>query len=69
MATECKSMLECGSNIKIEGVQLLSGRVLNSRLNGRGFKSHQRHCVVSLSMTHLSLRSTGSTQEDQSRQN
>ena len=29
--------------------QWLSGRVLNSRPRGRGFKPHQRHCVVSLS--------------------
>ena len=33
---------------------------------GRGFKPHQRHCVVSLSKTHLSLLSTGSTQDDPS---
>ena len=32
----------------------------------RGFEPHRRHCVVSLSKTHLSLLSTGSTQEDQS---
>ena len=31
------------------GVQWLSGRVLNSRLKGRGFEPHRRHCVVSLS--------------------
>ena len=31
------------------GAQWLSGRVLDSRLRGRGFKPHQRHCVVSLS--------------------
>ena len=33
----------------IEGVQWLSGRVLDSRLRGRGFEPHLRHCVVSLS--------------------
>ena len=31
------------------GAQLLSGRVLDLRLRGRGFKPHQRHCVVSWS--------------------
>ena len=31
------------------GAQWLSGRVLDSRPKGRGFKPHQRHCVVSLS--------------------
>ena len=29
--------------------QWLSGRVLDSRLKGRGFEPHRRHCVVSLS--------------------
>ena len=36
---------------------------------GLGFKPHLRHCVVSLSKAHLSLLSTGSTQEDPSRHN
>ena len=31
-----------------EGAQWLSGRVLDSRLRGRGFEPHQRHCVVVL---------------------
>ena len=31
------------------GAQWRSGRVLDSRLKGSGFKPHQRHCVVSLS--------------------
>ena len=31
------------------GAQWLSGRVLDSRLRGRGFESHRLHCVVSLS--------------------
>ena len=31
------------------GVQWLSGRVLDSIPNGRGFEPHQRHCDVSLS--------------------
>ena len=47
----------------------LSGRVLEWRPRGSGFKIHQRHSVVSLSKTHLSLLSTGSTQEDLSRHN
>ena len=33
----------------LEGAQWLSGRVLDSRLRGRGFEPHRRHCVVSLS--------------------
>ena len=36
------------------GAQWLSGRVLDSRPKGRGFEPHGRHCVVSLSKTHLS---------------
>ena len=51
------------------GAQWLSGRVLGSRLMGRGFGSHQRHCVVSLSKTQLSLLSTGSTQKNLFRHN
>ena len=39
-------------------------RVLDSRPRDRGLEPHRRHCVVSLSKTHLSLLSTGSTQED-----
>ena len=31
------------------GAQWLSGRVLDSRPRGRGFKPHRPHCVVSLS--------------------
>ena len=38
-------------------------RLFDLRLNGCGFKPHWRHCVVSLSKTHLSLLSIGSTQE------
>ena len=38
--------LVTGNNL---GAQWLSGRVLDSRLNGRGFEPHRRHCVVSLS--------------------
>ena len=52
-----------------EGAQWLSGRVLDSRPKGQGLEPHRRHCVVSLSKTHLSLLSTGSTQEDPSQHN
>ena len=31
----------------LEGAQWLSGRVLDSRPEGRGFEPHSRHCVVS----------------------
>ena len=31
-----------------KGAQWLSGRVLDSRPKGRGFKPHRRHCVVVL---------------------
>ena len=48
------------------GAQCLSGRVLDSGLSGRGFEPHWRQCVVSLSKTHLSVLSTGSTQENPS---
>ena len=47
----------------------LSGIVLDSRLRGHGFEPRGRHCLLSLSKTHLSLLSTGSTQEDPSRHN
>ena len=46
-----------------------SGRVFDSSLSGRGVEHQQRHCVVSLSKTHLSMLNTGSTQEDPSRHN
>ena len=35
-------------SICVEGAQLLSGRVLDSRPKGRGFKPHRGHCVVVL---------------------
>ena len=38
----------------LEGVQWLSGRVLDSRLRGSGLEPHRRHCVVSLSKINLS---------------
>ena len=43
--------------------------MLDSRQRGCVFKHHWLHCVVSLSKTHNSLLSTGSTQEDLSRHN
>ena len=48
---------------------MISGRVLDSRPRGGGFKPHWRPCIVSLSKTDFSLLSTGSTREDQSRHN
>ena len=39
------------SSTEIHGEQWLSGRVLDLRLNGRGFESHRRHCFVSFSKT------------------
>ena len=51
------------------GAQWLSGRVLDSGPRGRGLEPHTHHGVVSLSKTHLSLLSTGSTEEDLSRHN
>ena len=36
------------------GAQWLSGRVFDSRPKGHGFEPNRRHCVVSLSKTHLS---------------
>ena len=53
----------------IKGARWLSGRVFDSRPKGRGFGPHRRHCVVSLSKTHISLLSTCSTQEDPSLHN
>ena len=47
----------------------LSGIVLDSRPRDWGFELNQCHCVMSLSKTHLSLLTTGSTQEDPSRHN
>ena len=44
--------------------QWLSGRVLDSRSRGCGFKPHRRHCVVSWSKTLYLLFNTGSTHRD-----
>ena len=49
---------------QIHVAQWLSGRVFDSRLRGSVLEPYQRHCGVSLSKTHLSLLSNGSTQED-----
>ena len=47
------------------GLREQSGSVVDClRLRGPGFEPYLRHCVVALSKTHLSLLSTGSTQED-----
>ena len=54
---------------KNQGAQWLSGRVLDLRQRGRRFEPHLCHCVVSLSKTHLSFLSTGSTQEDPPKHN
>ena len=32
----------------VGGAQWLSGRALDSRLRGRGYKSHRPHCIVVL---------------------
>ena len=49
--SECSilSLILSPSSSTLLGVQWLSGRVLDSRLKGRGFEPHRRHCVVSLS--------------------
>ena len=56
-------MLVSYSSFYFLGGQWLSGRMLDSGLWGSGVDSHPRHCVVTLSKTHLSLLSTGITQE------
>ena len=58
----------------VEGAQLLSGRVLDSRLRVRWFEPHVSLCCVleqskKKGKAHLSLLSTGLTQEDPSRHN
>ena len=40
--------LFCNISRKHEGVQWLSGRVLDWRPMGRGFEHYRRHCVVVL---------------------
>ena len=39
---------DSGLTSVIRGAQWLSGRVLDSRLNGSGLEPHRRHCVVVL---------------------
>ena len=34
--------------LKLVGAHWLSGRVVDSRLKGRGFEPHRHHCVVVL---------------------
>ena len=57
------------SHQKLLGAQWLSGRVHISRLTNCRFEPHLRHCVVSLSKSHLSMPNIGSTKEDPSRHN
>ena len=64
-----KVIYTIGMYMYLLGAQWLSGRVLDSRPRGRGFKPHRRHCVVSLRKTHLFMLSTGSTQADPSKHN
>ena len=47
----------------VQGMQWLSGRVLVSRSRSYRFEPHRHRCIVSLSKTHLSLLSTGSSQK------
>ena len=56
--TQCKILYDHSTGFAI--VECLT----RDRTRGCGFESHWRQCVVSLSKTHLSLLSTGSTQED-----
>ena len=52
-----------------QGAQWLSDRVLDSRLRGCKFEHHRRHCVVSLSKTHLSLLNLVQVQPRKTRPN
>ena len=58
-----KSSLKCTWLFAAWGEQWFSGRVLDSRLRGCGFRPHWRHSVVSLDKTLYPLLCTGSTQE------
>ena len=44
----CLKMSSLYLYIKWIGAQWLSGRVLDSRLKGRGFEPHRRHCAAVL---------------------
>ena len=57
-------MLLMRLTLQPEGEQWLSGRVLDSRLKGRGFEPHRRHCVVVLEQDTYILAKYCSTQED-----
>ena len=48
--TVCKGYQQTTKDVskKETGAKWLSGRVLDSRTRGRGFKPHRRHCVVVL---------------------
>ena len=63
ISTVCKDKKK-NSQQKCKGAQWLSSRVLDLRPRDCRFEPHRCHCVVSLSKTHLSLLSIGSTQED-----
>ena len=45
---QVKSNAECSKNAP-RGAQRLSGRLLDSRLEGHEFEPHRRHCIMSLS--------------------
>ena len=45
---ECLTWDISAASLKLMGAQWLSGRVLDSRLRGRGFEPHLRSCVVVL---------------------
>ena len=46
---EAKNLASKDLTVKsARGAQWLSGRVLDSRPRGRGFKPHRRHCIVVL---------------------
>ena len=62
LSTEISTVQYC----PFMGGQWLSGRMIDLRPRGCGFKPHQHHCIVFLSKTHYSLLCTGSTQEDPS---
>ena len=66
---ELKKFISLHLQLAPKEAQWLSGRVLDWRPGGPGFEPHRRQCVVSLSKTHLSLLSTGATQEDLSQYN
>ena len=50
---------QLASDNKADGVQWLSGRMVDSRSRGCGFEPHRSHCIVSLSKTLYYMLSTG----------